>query len=89
MSSNRQTTPSGFVLTFRNKATVAPVDVRPDDAYAIKIVAIVGSANDWAAYYGPSNWPDILVATSGTKLEESTATALYWVLAKAGLHYRN
>lgn len=76
-------------LRFRNKASVSPGDVQADDAFAIKVVAVTGHANDWAAYLGPAYWPDTDVADSGDKILESTAKRLFWVLAASGRAYRH
>ncbi len=77
------------LLTFRNKITVSPSDVNTDDAFAIKIVAVAGPANDWAVYQGPAHWPDILVADSGDKLLEGTARKLFYVMSQSGRTYRH
>ena len=73
---------------FKNKETIRPSDVEPDDAFAIKVVAVAGYDNDWAAYYGPSNWSDEMVAKSGDKLSTAQAEPLFYVLAASGRHYR-
>ncbi len=75
-------------LTFRNKVNVSPSDVRDDDAFALKVVAVAGLANDWTAYQGPSSWTDAEVAEGGDKITESAARALFYVLHKSGRRYR-
>ncbi len=73
---------------FRNKADVSPADTQPNDAFAIKIVATVGFANDWAAYEGPSNWSDQRVASEGNKIDVGLARRLFFVLGQSGRSYR-
>jgi len=74
--------------TFRNKTLTNPRDLHPGDAFAIKVVAVVGYNWDWCAYQGPSSWGDQEVADSGDKLPEGVATRLFYVLADSGHTYR-
>ena len=74
---------------FRNKVSVSPSDVQRNDCFAIKVVAVAGYANDWAAYEGPSDWCDERVAASGTKLSEAQAKPLFYVMARSGRTYRH
>jgi hypothetical protein len=60
----------------------------PGDAVVIKVSAVRGHDNDWAAYLGLSKWSDGEVAASGDKLSEEAATALFPSFAQAGLVYR-
>lgn len=76
------------MYTVKNKVTTSPSDVEPNDAFAIKVVAVVGHGNDWAAYIGPSDWTDTRVADSGDKLLASQANPLFYVLAASGRTYR-
>jgi hypothetical protein len=55
---------------------------------AVKIVAVAGHANDWAAYRGYSDWPDELVASNGDKIEQEQAEAVFWAMANSGRSYR-
>ena len=73
---------------FKNKWTTAPVDVEDGDAFAVKVVAVAGYDNDWAAYEGPSDWTDQEIAGSGDKLSRKAAERLFYVLAESGRHYR-
>lgn len=73
---------------FRNKSFVAPIDVAPSDAFAVKIVAVAHpNGKSWAAYQGPSSWTDQCVADQGDAIEEEIANALFYVLANSGLIY--
>lgn len=65
-----------------------PSDVQPGDAFPIKVVAVVGHADDWAAYYGPTNWSDELIATSGDKLSAAQAKPLFYALRNSDRYYR-
>ena len=67
---------------------LSPSDVKSDDAFPIKIVAVAGSGNDWAAYYGPTAWTDELVAEQGDKLTADQAEPLFFALRNSGRHYR-
>lgn len=62
--------------------------LHPDDAVVIKVCAVRGWENDWAAYKGLSNWPDEEVVSSGDKLSEEAATALFPNFAASRLAYR-
>lgn len=74
---------------FRNAASVRPSDVQDSDAFALKVVAVAGFANDWTAYRGPTNWSDAQVAEGGDKLLAEVAKALFYVLAVSGRRYRH
>jgi len=73
---------------FRNLVTTDPGSVVQGDAFAVKIVAVVGYGDDWAAYHGPSDWSDQMVAESGDKLSKTAAEAVFYVMAASGRHYR-
>lgn len=60
----------------------------PGDAVALKVCAVKGFDNDWAAYQGFSYWSDGEVAASGDKLSEDAANAIFPGFAQAGLMYR-
>ena len=65
---------------FKNLVTTSPSDVEDGDAFAIKIVAVAGRDEDWAAYMGPSDWTDEEIAQAGNKLLEKQAEPLFYVL---------
>ena len=75
--------------TFKNKHTTQPQDVRPDDAFAVKVVAVAGYNLDWAAYEGPTEWPDEKVIREGDKLIRKQAEPLFYVLRASGRSYRD
>jgi len=58
------------------------------DSVIIKVCAVKGFDNDWAAYKGFSYWTDEEVLASGDKLSEEAAVALFPGFAQAGLMYR-
>ena len=64
-------------LTFKDKHTISPSDVCPNDAFAVKVVAVAGYANDWSAYVGLSNWPDTRIAEQGDKLTREQVGKLF------------
>jgi len=76
-------------FTFKNKLTVKPDELEPGDCLAIKVVAVVGHARDWAAYYGPTGWADEQVANRGSKIDEAAAERLFPVVVWAGLRWRS
>ena len=73
---------------FKNPVHTRPSDVEQGDAFAIKIVAVAGYANDWAAYIGPTDWSDEMVAEQGDKLSPEQAGPLFYVLRESGRSYR-
>ncbi len=74
---------------YRDKRVVAPDDVKEGDAFAIKVVAVVGAANDWTAYQGPSDWTDDQVAEHGEKLLSEAAKLLFYPCAISDRRYRH
>ena len=74
---------------YRDKRVVAPDDVVEGDAFALKVVAVTGAANDWTAYQGPSDWTDDQVAEHGEKLLSEAAKILFYPLACSGRLYRH
>lgn len=75
-------------LIFKNKVTTNPSDVKPMDAFAIKVVAWVHAwGGSWAAYYGPSDWTDEMVAEQGDILPEDVARMIFYVLDATGIPY--
>lgn len=67
---------------------IRPSEVKPNDAFPIKVVAVAGHGDDWAAYYGPTDWSDEEVAQSGEKLLASQAEPLFYALRNSGRYYR-
>jgi len=67
---------------------VRPCEVKPNDAFPIKIVAVAGFGNDWAAYYGPTGWTDEEIAENGDKLAACQAEPLFYALRNSGRCYR-
>lgn len=60
----------------RDKWTTSPSDIQDGDRCAIKVVGVAGYDNDWAAYWGPTEWSDEQVAESGVKLTKEEAEVL-------------
>jgi len=73
---------------FVNKYSISPSDLVPGDRMAVKVVACIGQANDWAAYQGPSDWSDEQVAEQGDKIPESAAMELFYAAHASGRVYR-
>lgn len=48
----------------------SPNDVVDGDKFVAKLVAAAGYNNDWALYWGPSDWSNEEVANNGKKLGE-------------------
>ena len=75
-------------MPFRNMSYTRPADVADGDGFALKIVAVAGHNNDWAAYYGPTDWTDEAVGEQGIKLHEEQAVPLFYVLRNSRRTYR-
>jgi hypothetical protein len=71
-----------------NPVTVVPIDLKPGDNLGYKVIAVIGWANDWAAYIGLTDWTDEQVANSGDKLSKKVAEGLFSAPVYAGLEYR-
>ena len=56
-----------------NKQWTSPSDVKVGDYCALKIIAVAGYGNKWAAYYGPTDWTDDEVRMGGTKMLKEEA----------------
>ena len=54
----------------------------------VKVVAVVGYSNDWAAYIGPSDWTDEQISKDGDKVSEDAAVNLFPAMSQA-FSYRN
>ena len=67
---------------------LSPSDVKDRDTFPIKVVAVAGCGNDWAAYYGPTTWSDAEVAQNGDKLSREQATPLFFALRNSSRYYR-
>lgn len=63
-----------------NKLITSPSDVKAGDWSALKIVAVAGSDNDWAAYIGPSRWSDQEVADNGDKVTRTEASVFAYLM---------
>ena len=72
-----------------NPVTVRPVDLKPGDCLGYKIIAVIGYANDWAAYVGLTDWSDQEIADGGDKLTKESAEALFYAPVALGLKYRS
>ena len=66
-----------MIKSLGNAYTSRPGDVKDGDAFAAKIVAAAGYADDWALYIGPSDWTDEQVRDSGNKLGEGEVPFSY------------
>ena len=75
-------------LNFKNPVSTVPNEVKDGDAFAIKVVAVAGYNNDWAAYYGPPEWTKEQIAQSGDKLAKEQAEPLFYVMRSSARHYR-
>jgi len=73
---------------FKDLLTAIPCELEEDDAIAVKVVAVAGYANDWAAYRGPTEWSDERVANYGEKISRLAAEGLFYAFAASGRVYR-
>ena len=60
----------------------------PDTAVPCKVVAVTGYGGDWAAYRGPSDWTDDMVARQGDKISRLAAEGLFPTYRYLDLRYR-
>ncbi len=74
---------------FKDPVMTKPCDVESGDAFAVKVVAVVGHGDDWSAFVGPTDWPDEKVARQGDGLLREQAEPLFYVLRASGRHYWN
>ena len=63
-------------------------DLKLGFRFGLKVVAVIGGNDDWAAYQGPLEWPDDRVAEEGDKVSEAAAEGLFPMPKRAGLFYR-
>ena len=75
------------MVDFADYMATRPVDIVPDTAIAVKVVAVAGYDHDWTAYYGPTSWSDSQVAESGDKLPQYAGEALFPQFRRARLYY--
>ena len=68
---------------------ICPVDIKPDDAIALQVVAVAGHGKSWAAYMGMPNWDSNRVASEGDKLPAECAERLFPQFVRGGWWYRN
>jgi hypothetical protein len=69
-------------------ANVSPLTLKPNDAIALKVVAVAGYGKSWAAYMGLTDWDDDAVAESGDKLDRTAAERLFPQFPNAGWIWR-
>jgi len=79
---------AGDTMRFLNPYTSPITAIRNGEAVAIKIVAVAGQANDWAAYYGPTDWSDERIADVGDKMMATHAKPIFPHMHMSGRLYR-
>jgi hypothetical protein len=72
-----------------NPVSIHPDELKPGDKLGYKVIAVIGYANDWAAYEGLTDWSDDEVANNGDKISKNAAEALFYAPTAAGLKYRS
>lgn len=75
-------------MEFLNPITTRPSELKAGDKLCYIVVASIGQANDWAAYFGLADWTPSRVAREGDKLDKEVAERLFPVCVRAGLTYR-
>lgn len=60
-------------------------DAEGGTTISVKVVAVIGYADDWAAYWGPTDQSDGWIAHRGDKISRLAAEALFPAI---GLHYK-
>jgi hypothetical protein len=76
-------------MTTLNPVTVKPNELKPGDNLGLKIIAVIGTGGDWAAYCGLTVWTDEEVAAHGDKIYKEAAERLFYAPVAAGLKYRS
>lgn len=71
---------------FRDAYNDSPATYEPGDRFYYTVVAVLGEANDWAAYRGYGS-PEQVAAT-GDKIDQKTAEGLFASIARSGRSYR-
>lgn len=66
-----------MIYTYDEYRNVNPNHFKPSDMVAVKIVAVVGYGNTYAAYAGPASWPDEKVACEGNKISQTAGEMLF------------
>jgi hypothetical protein len=69
------------MLTYAQYYKMRPSEFKPNDAVAVKIVAVIMAVGYWTAYSGPTDWTDEQVARDGDKLPMPAAVALFPTIA--------
>lgn len=59
-----------------NPYVITPVEIRMNDRFGYKIVAVV-SGSFWCAYRGPTTWNDERVALEGDPVPQAAAKLLF------------
>ena len=75
--------------TWKDKMEAVPYEIVTNDTVAIKVVAVAGHDNDWAAYWGASWWDDERIAAEGAKLSREGAEPLFYCMTMSGRRYRD
>ena len=70
-----------------NSYTIRADEVKPDDRYGYKIIAVVDSEVFWSAYRGLTDWADEQVAAEGDKISQDVAEKLFPSLASNYQYY--
>ena len=76
-------------LRFADPALEYPVTIEDGAVAFVKIVAVAGRCDDWAAYIGPGDWPWERIRDWGTKLDQATAEALFYNMAHSERSWRH
>ena len=63
--------------------------LEPGEQTAFKVVVVNGTANDYAIYYGPIDWTDDEIRSSGGKFDTETAKRLAFALPALGHQWYN
>jgi len=70
------------IMSRREMLEMRPGDVQDGDMFAIKVIAVAGHCDDWAAYLGPTSWPDEKVAEVGQKLTQRQVGELFYIMCE-------
>jgi len=75
------------MLTYAQYYNMCTDEFKTNDAVAVKVVAMIGWGQSWAAYAGLSTWTDAEIAEGGDKIDRTAAERLFPTIA-AGFNWR-
>jgi hypothetical protein len=72
-----------------NAYNISGFEIRPNDRYGYKIVAVVWDEDSWCAFRGLTDWDDEYVKASGEEIPYEVAKYLFPTIASNIPTYEN